>query len=616
MWLFPTVRDPEGKIRLYTKGADNVILERVNPDCKTDVLMNALDGFAEDTLRTLCLAYKDVEEHVYEQWRSKHQEASVSLQNREEQLGAVYEDMETDLQLLGATAIEDKLQEGVPETIQLLREGNMKVWMLTGDKQDTAVNIGYSCRLLTSDMQIVDESDIRSILDHSMESTTERKDVPRGTDFPGREEAWGNRALVLTGDFLSSFLDCEQEPEMSLWRKLRRKGEPSQRSNQRGLALVELACRCQTVICCRVTPKQKASIVQLVRSNKKVTTLAIGDGGNDVNMIKTAHVGVGISGNEGLQAVLASDFAVAQFCFLQRLLFVHGRWSYFRLSKFLRYYNYKTFTSLVHNIWFGFFNAFTALPAFESWYLVFNAVLYTLYPTLCMGILDQDVDSRTSLQHPELYTVGQRDLLFNMKMFFLSVLYGTYTSLVMFFIPYAAFIDSAGPWGLFDYQVFSFTMSTIATLSVLAEAVIELSSWSVFAFLAIILCLTFYFLISYVTGLPSAYMTNFAYFNFLGVMRKALSSGFIWLIFLLAVAVAIIPSLFCRSWLRLTTPSKKEAAPVKTKPVELQSEFKRNALRRSSYAFSYSEGIGTLISRGTSLRNSRAPPRQDVPQED
>ncbi|KAM4709754.1 LOW QUALITY PROTEIN: phospholipid-transporting ATPase IK-like [Discoglossus pictus] len=611
------VREPEGKIKLYTKGADSVILERIHSNCKPDFLMAALDGFGEETLRTLCLAYKEVKESYYEQWKLRHQEASISLQSREEHLEDVYEEIETGLQLLGATAIEDKLQDGVPETIKLLRDGNIKVWMLTGDKQETAVNIAYSCNLLSSDMQLMDENDIRCFMDNRVKHYTDEKGQhsPKrdsGTAFSDTEGSCDKRALIITGDFLSKFIESyrQPEPKMSLWKKqffvLKRKNNPDQNTNQNGQALVELACRCQSVICCRVTPKQKASIVELVKSNKKVITLAIGDGGNDVNMIRTADIGIGINGKEGVQAVLASDFAIAQFSFLQRLLFVHGRWSYMRFIKFLCFYNYKTFASLMHNIWFAFFNCFTALPVYDSLTPMFTSLVYTFYPTLCMGILDKDMESRASLQHPELYINGQKESLVGMKIF-LHILYGTYTSLVMFFIPYASLLDTDGPEGIFDYQVFVFTMVTTGILAVLVEAIMEISTWSVFAFLAIGLSLIFYFLISYVTETPSAYFTDTTNFNFLDVFVVTLRSGYIWLIILLGVIVSVMPSLLVRSYYRLTNPSLVKCLAPKRNCVGMNSRFQRNlSKRRSSYAFSQSDGYGKIITRGASLRKVQA----------
>jgi P-type E1-E2 ATPase len=123
---------------------------------------------------------------------------------------------------------------------------------------------------------------------------------------------------------------------------------------------LEIASQCKAVICCRVTPLQKALVVALMKRSKNAVTLAIGDGANDVSMIKEAHIGVGISGQEGLQAVLASDYSIAQFRYLERLLLVHGRWSYYRMCKFLRYFFYKNFAFTLCHFWFSFFCGFSA----------------------------------------------------------------------------------------------------------------------------------------------------------------------------------------------------------------------------------------------------------------
>ncbi|XP_045128293.1 phospholipid-transporting ATPase ID-like isoform X3 [Portunus trituberculatus] len=144
----------DGKIRLYCKGADSIIYERLK-DGQESLKRHTqehLDAFAGDGLRTLCLAYKDLEEDYFQDWKSRHHEAAVSLDNRDAKLDAIYEEIEKDLVLLGATAIEDKLQDGVPQTIANLAMAGIKIWVLTGDKQETAINIGYSCQLLTDDM--------------------------------------------------------------------------------------------------------------------------------------------------------------------------------------------------------------------------------------------------------------------------------------------------------------------------------------------------------------------------------------------------------------------------------------------------------------------------------
>uniref|UniRef100_A0A452RT41 Phospholipid-transporting ATPase n=1 Tax=Ursus americanus TaxID=9643 RepID=A0A452RT41_URSAM len=242
------VRTPEGNIRLYCKGADTVIYERLHQMNPTkQETQDALDVFASETLRTLCLCYKEIEEKEYEEWNKKFMAASVVSSNRDEALDKVYEEIEKDLILLGATAIEDKLQDGVPETISKLAKADIKIWVLTGDKKETAENIGFACELLTEDTKICYGEDIKS------------------------------KILKL------KFPRTEEERRMRTQSKRRLEARKEQRQKN----FVDLACECSAVICCRVTPKQKAMVVDLVKRYKKAITLAIGDGANDVNMIKS-----------------------------------------------------------------------------------------------------------------------------------------------------------------------------------------------------------------------------------------------------------------------------------------------------------------------------------------
>lgn len=115
--------------------------------------------------------------------------------------------------------------------------------------------------------------------------------------------------------------------------------------------LYTIATRCKAVICCRVSPLQKALVVKLVKKYSNSILLAIGDGANDVSMIQAAHVGVGISGVEGLQAARSADFAISQFRFLKKLLLVHGLWAYQRLSKMIFYYFYKNVALYLTQFW-------------------------------------------------------------------------------------------------------------------------------------------------------------------------------------------------------------------------------------------------------------------------
>ncbi|XP_020864720.1 phospholipid-transporting ATPase IK isoform X1 [Phascolarctos cinereus] len=610
------LRDPEGTVRLYSKGADTVIFERLRPGCPNEhATEKALDTFAEETLRTLCLASKEVEEEFYQEWSQKYHKASVLLQNRAQALDAVYEDMEKDLNLLGATAIEDKLQDGVPDTIHLLKKGNIKVWVLTGDKQETAVNIGFACRLLSDDMEILEEKEIYGVLEAYWESNNNVRGVR--DSGPKLQQQQSKMALVVTGDFLDKLLPRAGEAQS--WTKkhslLTRMGW-HYRSQQiqedlaswRERAFVDLASKCQAVICCRVTPKQKALIVQLVKKYQQVTTLAIGDGANDVNMIKTADIGVGISGQEGMQAVQCSDYALAQFAYLQRLLLVHGRWSYLRISKFLRYFFYKTFASMMVQIWFAFYSGFTAQPLYEGWFLAFYNIFYTAYPVLSMGLLEQDMSAKKCLEFPEFYSVGQKNQLFNYRVFFVALAHGTAVSLVNFYVALWAFDDTAGPGGICDYQSFAVTVATSAMLTVIAEIAMDIKFWTILSILAVSSSVVLYSFLSFLTQNFFIFRLAPTIFQFPHANQNALTEPYVLLVVLLAVVVNTMPSMAIRLLCHITAEPKPGKSPyrdtkVEASTVELKAHFQRGSTRRrSSYAFSHDEGYANLIAGGASLR--------------
>uniref|UniRef100_A0A8C4EZE2 Phospholipid-transporting ATPase n=1 Tax=Dicentrarchus labrax TaxID=13489 RepID=A0A8C4EZE2_DICLA len=357
------VRNPQGQIKLYCKGADTIIFDRLDPSSEALMYTTSehLNEFAGEGLRTLALAYKDLDEDDFEVWMKKLLFASTVIENREDQLAVLYEEIEQGLKLLGATAIEDKLQEGVPETIACLNLADIKIWVLTGDKLETAMNIGYSCNMLRDDMNEVFvisghtllevQQQLRSAKEHilGLSRVSSVGDVEKTDMFADdsvfEEAIIAEYALVINGHSLAHALEPQLEH-----------------------ILLDLACLCKTVICCRVTPLQKAQVVELVKRHKRAVTLAIGDGANDVSMIKTAHIGVGISGQEGMQAVLASDYSFAQFRYLQRLLLVHGRWSYFRMCNFLCYFFYKNFAFTLVHFWYGFFCGFSAQIGLDKHY--------------------------------------------------------------------------------------------------------------------------------------------------------------------------------------------------------------------------------------------------------
>ncbi|XP_048358974.1 phospholipid-transporting ATPase IC [Sphaerodactylus townsendi] len=490
------IRDPNGKIQLYCKGADTVIYERLHPrNPKRQATQEALDIFASETLRTLCLSYKDISNEEYEAWNKKFMAASVAVRNRDEALDKVYEEIEKNLILLGATAIEDKLQDGVPETISKLAKADIKIWVLTGDKKETAENIGYSCELLTDETKIYYGEDVSALLQTRLENQRNRTGSTLNSSQRTNEpflQRGRKHALIITGSWLNEILLEKKKRKKKLLKlKFPRTPEEKQKhlqskrkleanKEQQQQNFVDFACECSSVICCRVTPKQKAMVVDLVKRYKKAITLAIGDGANDVNMIKTAHIGVGISGQEGMQAVMSSDYSFGQFRYLQRLLLVHGRWSYIRMCKFLRYFFYKNFAFTLVHFWYSFFNGFSAQTAYEDWFITLYNVLYSSLPVLLVGLLDQDVSDKLSLRFPSLYLSGQKDLLFNYKKFCISLIHGVITSLIIFFIPYGAYLQTMGQDGEApsDYQSFAVTTASSLIFAVNFQMGLDTSYWT------------------------------------------------------------------------------------------------------------------------------------------
>ncbi|RVE65591.1 hypothetical protein OJAV_G00118000 [Oryzias javanicus] len=594
------VRSPEGKTTLYCKGADTIIYERLHPSCRDlmKVTTDHLNMYAGDGLRTLVLASKDLDESYMQEWRKRHNEASTALDGREERLEELYEEIEKDMTLLGATAVEDKLQDGVPQTIEQLAKADIKIWVLTGDKQETAENIGYSCNMLREEM-----NDVFIVAANTAEGVREelrsarRKMCPDAAEQPSvstsrsglfwlkktqtvqDEKVDGEYAMLINGHSLAFALEEDLE-----------------------LELLRTACMCQTVICCRVTPLQKAQVVQLVKKYKQAVTLAIGDGANDVSMIKAAHIGVGISGQEGMQAVLSSDFSFAQFRYLQRLLLVHGRWSYLRMCKFLRYFFYKNFTFTFVHFWYAFFCGFSAQTVYDEWFITLYNTVYTSLPVLALSLFDQDVNDRWSSQYPQLYAPGQQNLYFSKKAFMNLTAFSCYSSLVLYFVPWAAIHDTVRDDGkdIADYQSFALFAQTCLLIVVSIQMCLDTYHWTAVNNLFIWGSLATYFAVTFTMYSNGIFVIIPSAFPFVGTERNTLNLPNVWLTIILTSLLCILPVVAYRFIVMQIRPTindkvrhraRKEPppAPAPRRPA------RRVSTRRSGYAFAHSKGYGDLV---------------------
>ncbi|KAJ3109737.1 hypothetical protein HDU96_007113 [Phlyctochytrium bullatum] len=434
------IRGPDGKIKLYIKGADTVIFERLAKEGNPylDITCVHLEEYANDGLRTLCIAYRDVSEEEYTEWNKIYEKAATTINNRSAELDAAAELIEKDLILLGATAIEDKLQDGVPDTIHTLATAGIKLWILTGDRQETAINIGYSCKLLTEEMSLIICNE--------------------ATHFETKEFLEKKLMAVKGGIEMDNIVTSNQifgfKKKVKLDKDAFNEPEPlALIIDGRSLAFaleedikfvfLELACLCKAVVCCRVSPLQKALVVKLVKKNVSGSvTLAIGDGANDVGMIQAAHVGVGISGMEGLQAARSADFAIAQFRFLRKLLLVHGSWAYSRMSKLILYSFYKNITLYLIQMWYAFDNGFSGQTLFESWTQSAYNVGFAIMQPVAIGMFDQFVNARMLDRYPQLYKLGQRSEFYNHRAFWGYIANSFFHSMIMYYTYCAIYGES------------------------------------------------------------------------------------------------------------------------------------------------------------------------------
>ena len=372
---------------------------------------------------------------MFKQWEKRYEAAQCQIDGRVEAMEACQDELERDLTMVGVTALEDKLQEGVGAALSHIRAAGIKVWVLTGDKVDTAINIGFACSLVTPEMRILrGTNDSDCCLGHKPECDEENRPTLQAaqaildecnrllSEAEEEDKALGKdveAALVLDTHTIHSLFDHGLDREM-----------------------YRLAARCVSVVCARVSPDQKGTVVKTAKKyNKDLMSLAIGDGANDVNMIQEACVGVGISGLEGRQAVNASDFAIAQFRFLERLLLVHGYWSYRRVSILILYMFYKNVISTLPQFMHGFYQHMSGQNVYLDYpfYQLYN-VFYTSFPIMIFGTFDQDVNSAMSFKFPALYQIGRKT--FSIKIFWKWFFEGCIHAAICFFFPLFVLDDS------------------------------------------------------------------------------------------------------------------------------------------------------------------------------
>ncbi|XP_070539119.1 phospholipid-transporting ATPase IF-like isoform X5 [Ptychodera flava] len=524
------VKTPDGRNLMICKGAETAILDNCKSGNKNDAIEH-LTYYAMDGLRTLCISQRYLTDEEYDEFDARLHDARTALNNREEKLADAFEYVEKDLHLLGATGVEDRLQEGVSETIEKMRQAGIKVWILTGDKQETAVNISKSCGHIQhgmSEMYLVKQ-----------ESSEQCLDTLNDLKMKITEDTVPKHALCVDGMSLSFALNHHSE-------------------------LFRMICEaCVAVLCCRMTPLQKAEVVKLMkRSDSKPITGAIGDGANDVSMIQEAHLGLGIMGKEGRQAVRCSDYAFARFKFLQKALLVHGHWYYIRVTTLVQYFFYKNFAMITPQFYFCFFNAFSQQTLYHSFYLTFYNVLFTSLPILIYGIFEKNLSPRALLNYPELYKDITRNFYLRWWQYCYWIMLGLYHSLCFYFGTMLLMADDVSllpnnqQFGLFT---FGSICMTICVIVVNFKLCYETRHWDGVWIFSMALTIVGYF------ALLMLYSGVFWYdfmevFNFYWVFFKMMESPSFWLGMIIIGAIAVLPDFIYKCILYFIFPEKSSAA--------------------------------------------------------
>ncbi|KAL2677063.1 hypothetical protein Neosp_010830 [[Neocosmospora] mangrovei] len=359
------VKNPDlssGEIWFFQKGADTVMSSIV---AANDWLDEETANMAREGLRTLVVGRKKLSSQQYQEFSSRYQEASLSISGRDAGMQRVVSHyLERDLELIGVTGVEDKLQKDVKPSLELLRNAGIKIWMLTGDKVETARCVAVSSKLVARGQYI-----------YTVAKLKKKDNAQEHLDFLRSKT---DACLLIDGESLALFLTHFR------------------------IEFISIAVQLPTVVACRCSPNQKAEVAKLIREYTKKRVCCIGDGGNDVSMIQAADVGVGIVGKEGRQASLAADFSIEQFCHLVKLLVWHGRNSYKRSAKLAQFVIHRGLIIAVCQTMYSIAIKFEPEGLYKDWLLVGYATCYTAAPVLSL-VLDKDVDENLANLYPELY---------------------------------------------------------------------------------------------------------------------------------------------------------------------------------------------------------------------
>ena len=560
----------EGSLyKLYIKGADSIIEERLDESTPKEVLEKSryfVNLFSSQGYRTLYIAMKVFKEEEWEDFASELEQAEMDTLHKKEKLEEINQRIETGLTLLGSTIVEDKLQENVPEVIKELRQADIKIWMLTGDKLSTAYNIGLSCNLINKDIKTFFVEGVEKKVDQNFNVINKEeqeeviiKFVKEYKHFQGGVE---DGFMQENSHKLKFGILVDEKALLTI-------------TNNEEIAKIflEVAKEAVAVICCRVSPLQKSQVVKLMKNfDKTKITLAIGDGGNDVSMIMEAHIGIGIYGEEGLRAAQSSDYAIGEFQVLKRLLFFHGYLNLMRNSVMVIYFFYKNFVFTIIHFFYGFLNDFSGQTIIEDWFIALFNLMFTSIPLAARGILDvtlrPDDGIIVQILIPYLYKEQREKPIFNIKNFILNLFKGIIHALINYFVTiYVLFkeIDEEGHdsnlW-VVSAVLFSNILMIVTIDLIIFTKYHTFINWLIIITLTIILYILFLIMVENVNIFTSS-----------GSMNNTFGSTLVWMDMILVSGICGLINLAILSFNQLFIKSIHHEIRALTKKDDISFEY-------------------------------------------
>ncbi|EDW00128.1 phospholipid-transporting ATPase IF [Drosophila grimshawi] len=505
------IRDESGVIWLYIKGAESSILPRCNPTSLIAQTDEQITKYAKEGLRTLAVARRTLTESEYDAFVASCDNINIQLNNRQELLAECYQSIEVGLDLLGATALEDTLEDEVDDTLTALQEAGLKIWVLTGDKVETAFSIGMACKHIP---QVAEVHFLIGITDPSeLEKRLSQLElgIASATSKP--------TCLVIDGTTVSALLS--HLPEQ----------------------FTEVALKCQAVLCCRLSPLQKSEIVMRIKKTGKHITAAIGDGANDVSMIQEAHIGIGIYGVEGKQAARSADYAIAKFKMLQRLLLVHGHYNTERLAFMVLFYCYKNIIITGCMALFQVYDLYSATSVYNELFLWLFDIIYISVSFTYLAMSDKHYNEKTLLRFPTLYKGISHNQLTSWKIFTVWIINGALQCFTIFYFAYAVLNDNNVVFNngqTADFSTFG-TMLIMVLVIVGNLKIVLVSHYMSYLNFVFIVASIFAFILS--TYLYNLYTGSSLYH----VYSMFLSSLPIWLYIIICTVTCLLPDFLMKA---------------------------------------------------------------------